>query len=77
VAALASGKALIRQLRGDGVRSLPDVIRRVESGAPHAVALARDAGRLVGTVLATVVTILNPHVVRVGGEIGQGVERTH
>ena len=70
VAALASGKALIRQLRGDGVRSLPDVIRRVESGAPNAVALATDAGRLVGTVLATVVTILNPHMVRVGGEIG-------
>ena len=70
VAALASGKALIRQLRGDGVRSLPDVIRRVESGAPHAVAMATDAGRLVGTVLATVVTILNPHMVRVGGEIG-------
>lgn len=70
VAALASGKALIRQLRGDGVRSLPDVIRRVESGDPHAVALVTDAGRLVGTVLATVVTILNPHVVRVGGEIG-------
>ena len=70
VAALASGKALIRQLRGDGVRALPDVIRRVESGDQHAVALATDAGRLVGTVLATVVTILNPHVVRVGGEIG-------
>lgn len=70
VAALASGKALIRQLRGDGVRSLPDVIRRVEAGAPHAVAMATDAGRLVGTVLATVVTILNPHLVRVGGEIG-------
>jgi predicted NBD/HSP70 family sugar kinase len=32
--------------------------------------MATDAGRLVGTVLATVVTILNPHVVRVGGEIG-------
>ncbi len=70
VAALASGKALIRQLRSDGARSLPDVIRRVESGDPRAVALATDAGRLVGTVLATVVTILNPHLVRVGGEIG-------
>ncbi|TDV52167.1 MarR family transcriptional regulator [Actinophytocola oryzae] len=70
VAALASGKALVRQLRGDGVRSLPDVIRRVESGAPQAVAMATDAGRLVGTVLATVVTILNPNLVRVGGEIG-------
>lgn len=70
VAALASGKALIRQLRSDGARSLPDVIRRVESGDPRAVELATDAGRLLGTVLATVVTILNPHLVRVGGEIG-------
>ena len=70
VAALASGKALVRQLRADGARSLPDVVRRVEAGDPHAVALATDAGRLLGTVLATVVTILNPHLVRVGGEIG-------
>lgn len=70
VAALASGKALIRQLRADGARSLPDVIRRVESGDARAVALATDAGRLLGSVLATVVTILNPNVVRVGGEIG-------
>jgi predicted NBD/HSP70 family sugar kinase len=70
VAALASGKALIRQLHGDGVRSLPDVIRRVEAGEEKAVALTVHAGRLVGTVLATVVTILNPHLVRVGGEIG-------
>lgn len=70
VAALASGTALVRQLRQDGARALPDVIRRVEAGDPKAVALATDAGRLLGTVLATVVTILNPHLVRVGGEIG-------
>jgi predicted NBD/HSP70 family sugar kinase len=70
VAALASGAALVRQLRADGVRALPDVVRRVEAGDAHAVALATDAGRLLGTVLATVVTILNPHRVRVGGEIG-------
>lgn len=70
VAALASGTALVRQLRTDGARAIPDVIRRVAAEDPHAVALVRDAGRLVGTVLATVVTILNPHLVRVGGEIG-------
>jgi len=71
VAALASGSALVRQLRSAGVRVLPDVVRRVSAGDPTAVALATDAGRLLGTVLATVVTILNPHLVRVGGEIGQ------
>ncbi len=70
VAALASGAALVRRLRADGVRALPDVLRRVEAGEPRAVALAADAGRLLGTVLATVVTILNPHRVRVGGEVG-------
>jgi predicted NBD/HSP70 family sugar kinase len=70
VAALASGAALVRELRPDGVRALPDVVRRVEAGDERAVALATGAGRLLGTVLATVVTILNPHRVRVGGEIG-------
>lgn len=70
VAALASGTALLRQLRFDGARTIPDVIRRVADGEQFATGLARDAGRLVGTVLATVVTILNPDLVRVGGEIG-------
>ncbi|WP_460402329.1 ROK family protein [Actinophytocola sediminis] len=70
VAALASGTALVRQLRADGARALPDVLRRVAVDDPRAVAMVADAGRLVGTVLATVVTILNPHLVRVGGEIG-------
>jgi predicted NBD/HSP70 family sugar kinase len=70
VAALAGGAALVRALRPDGVRTLPDVVRRVVAGDERAVALAVDAGRLLGTVLATVVTILNPHRVRVGGEIG-------
>ncbi|WP_233160019.1 ROK family transcriptional regulator [Actinophytocola xanthii] len=70
IAALASGTALVRRLRGDGVRALPDVVRRVVAGEAHAVSLATEAGRLLGTVLATVVTILNPNLVRVGGEIG-------
>lgn len=70
VAALASGTALVRGLRGDGVRALPDVVRRTAAGDPATVALVTEAGRLLGTVLATVVTILNPHLVRLGGEIG-------
>lgn len=70
VAALASGAALVRRLRPAGVRALPDVLRRVEAGEARAVSSATDAGRLLGTVLATVVTILNPHRVRVGGEVG-------
>jgi predicted NBD/HSP70 family sugar kinase len=70
VAALASGRALQRRLRSTGVRSLHDVVRRIETGDETATALAVEAGRLVGTVLATVVTFINPRVVRIGGEIG-------
>ncbi|WP_158888757.1 ROK family protein [Amycolatopsis anabasis] len=70
VSALASGRAVIRRLRSSGVRSAADVLRRVRDGDAEAVATTADAGRLVGTVLATVVTIVNPRYVRVGGAIG-------
>jgi predicted NBD/HSP70 family sugar kinase len=71
VAALASGQAIIRQLRPAGVRSNADIVRRVQSGDPETVRVTASAGRLVGSVLATVVTIVNPRYVRVGGEIGE------
>ncbi|GAA1199686.1 ROK family protein [Prauserella alba] len=70
VAASASGMALVRQLRESGVRSIDDVVRRVGAGRGEAVRAAAEAGRLVGTVLATVVTIVNPRHVRVGGAVG-------
>lgn len=49
---------------------MDDVVRRVEAGREDAVRATAEAGRLVGTVLATVVTIVNPRHVRVGGAIG-------
>jgi predicted NBD/HSP70 family sugar kinase len=70
VSAIASGKALIRRLCPAGVRSVEDVIRRVRGGDAHATRVATEAGELLGTVLATVVTIVNPRYVRVGGAIG-------
>jgi predicted NBD/HSP70 family sugar kinase len=70
VAAIASGHALLQALRPDGARSLEDVARRVAEGRPAAVARAGDAGRLVGTVLATVVSIINPKRLILGGIIG-------
>jgi predicted NBD/HSP70 family sugar kinase len=70
VAAEASGQALVRALREHGVRSVSDVVRRVAEGRPEAVEAVSAAGRLVGTVLATVVTIVNPRHVRLGGEVG-------
>ncbi|OLT48029.1 transcriptional regulator [Saccharomonospora sp. CUA-673] len=70
VAANASGSALVRDLRAVGVRSMDDVVRRVADGRGDAVRAAAEAGHLVGTVLATVVTIINPRFVRVGGAVG-------
>lgn len=70
VSAIASGKALIRDLRQAGVRSTDDLIRRIRDGNAEASRRTAEAGRLVGTVLATVVTIVNPRYVRIGGEIG-------
>ena len=70
VSAIASGQAVIRQLRPTGVRNAEDVVRRVRAGHPEATRVAAAAGRLVGTVLATVVTIVNPRYLRVGGAIG-------
>jgi predicted NBD/HSP70 family sugar kinase len=70
VSAIASGQAVIRQLRATGIRSADDVVRRVRDGHPDAVRVTAAAGRLVGAVLATVVTIVNPRYVRVGGAIG-------
>lgn len=70
VAAIASGRALLQQLGPTGAHSLEDVRQRIEDGDPQAVTAAIEAGRLVGTVLATVVSILNPRYVRAGGLIG-------
>ncbi|NIJ10229.1 putative NBD/HSP70 family sugar kinase [Saccharomonospora amisosensis] len=70
VAAEASGHALSRLLRPVGVRSVDDVVSRVAEGQRQAVRAVTEAGRLVGAVLTTVVTILNPRYVRFGGAIG-------
>ncbi|HVW42704.1 MAG TPA: ROK family protein [Amycolatopsis sp.] len=70
VSAIASGQAVVRHLRPLGVRTAEDVVRRVRAGHPEAVRTVSAAGLLVGTVLATVVTIVNPRYVRVGGAIG-------
>jgi predicted NBD/HSP70 family sugar kinase len=70
VSAIASGQAVIRRLRPTGVRTADDVVRRVRAGNIEAIRVTAAAGRLVGTVLATVVTIVNPRYLRVGGAIG-------
>ncbi|MFC8090957.1 ROK family protein [Streptomyces sp. NPDC057301] len=71
LAAVASGGAVARRLAGTGVpaASGSDVRDVLASGHPGAAALARDAGRQVGDVLATVVTLLNPGVLMIAGDL--------
>ena len=71
LAAVASGGAVARRLAETGVpaASGSDVRDLLASGHPGAAALARDAGRQVGDVLATVVTLLNPGVLMVAGDL--------
>ncbi|MCP3804511.1 ROK family protein [Allokutzneria sp. A3M-2-11 16] len=70
LAAVAGGRALIRRLRPSGARTLLDVVRQVEQGRAEAVELVTEAGKLLGGVLATVVSIINPQQLRLGGPIG-------
>jgi predicted NBD/HSP70 family sugar kinase len=71
LAAVASGGAVARRLAEAGVpaASGSDVRDLLISGHPEAMALAREAGRHVGDVLATVVTLLNPGVLMIAGDL--------
>ncbi|MES4901811.1 MULTISPECIES: ROK family transcriptional regulator [unclassified Streptomyces] len=71
LAAVASGRALARDLRAAGrpAASGSDVRDLLAEGDPTAVRMAREAGRRVGEVLVTVVTLLNPGVLMVGGDL--------
>ncbi|MFJ8590463.1 ROK family protein [Streptomyces sp. NPDC093598] len=71
LAAVASGGAVARRLAEAGVAAASgsDVRDLLASGHPEAVGLAREAGRRVGDVLATVVTLLNPGVLMIAGDL--------
>ncbi|MFF3497983.1 ROK family protein [Streptomyces sp. NPDC003247] len=71
LAAVASGGAVARRLAESGVpaASGSDVRDLLAAGHPEAAALAREAGRQVGDVLATVVTLLNPGVLMIAGDL--------
>ena len=74
--AIASGPAIVKTLRAGGIeafdsRGLVDLVRGGDVTAAHAV---RQAGRDIGEVLATCVSMLNPEVIVVGGILAQSAE---
>ncbi|MEU7853522.1 ROK family transcriptional regulator [Nonomuraea sp. NPDC049141] len=68
VASLASGQALAANL---GRESSREVVRLVQAGDPTAIALTQEAGRTVGVVLATAVSLLNPAVLVLAGDMAE------
>ncbi|MEU6404253.1 ROK family protein [Streptomyces sp. NPDC046985] len=71
LAAVASGRAVAQELTalGTDAASASDVKRLLADGHTDAVRLAREAGRRVGEVLVTVVSLLNPGVLMIAGEL--------
>ena len=77
LAATASGRAMVRDLRRLGRLPLTtrDVVDLVREGDPEAVRIVTAAGRAVGDVLSTAVSLLNPDVLVIGGDIAHAHER--
>ena len=77
LAAIASGRALIRDLRrlGHTPATTRDVVDLVRRGDPDAVRIVTAAGRALGDVLSMAVSLLNPDVLVIGGDIAHAYER--
>ncbi|MCU1437210.1 MAG: family transcriptional regulator [Naasia sp.] len=74
--ALAAGPAVARDLRGLGenVESDAEVVDLARSGNIAAVQAVRQAGRLLGEVLAIYVNMMNPSVITLGGAVSEAGE---
>ena len=74
--AVAAGPALAARLTGAGVpaRSGQDVVDLVRSGELAAIQQVRQAGRDLGEVVATMVNLINPSVVVIGGRLADAGE---
>ena len=71
--AAAEGRSRILAEMRDrtGVVTVADIGTAARLGDPFAADLLARSGRLVGTVLATLVNLLNPSILVVGGELAQ------
>jgi predicted NBD/HSP70 family sugar kinase len=69
--AIAGGRAMAKVLReaGFNAETSLDVVELCRQGEPAAVQLIRQAGRLLGEVLAAAVNLLNPGVIVIGGDV--------
>ncbi len=71
--AVAGGGALARRLGelGFAAETGSDVVALVQAGNTQALRLVREAGRLIGEVLAGLVNFFNPEVIVIGGVLAK------
>ncbi len=71
--ALASGPAIARALRAQGVpaENGNDVVALVKRGNIDAIQAVRQAGRDIGEVLTACVSLMNPSVIALGGSMAR------
>jgi predicted NBD/HSP70 family sugar kinase len=69
--AIASGAAVAGRLRAAGLdpAGSGDVVELVRGGSVPALQEVRQAGRVIGEVLASAVSLLNPSVIVIGGSL--------
>lgn len=74
--AVAAGPALAAALTslGSAAASGQDVVDLVRAGDAHAVDVVRQAGRDIGAVVATMVNVINPSTVVIGGQLSAAGE---
>lgn len=73
---VASGRAVAAALTDAGLaaQTSADVVALVRSGNLQAGSTVREAGRTIGEVLAACVSMLNPSVIVIGGELADAGE---
>jgi predicted NBD/HSP70 family sugar kinase len=77
VEAYAGGWALVRDLRAENrdILTVDEAVGLIRAGDQAAVRLTRRAGRILGTALADAVSLLNPRVIVVGGQLARAEEQ--
>ncbi|MFG1703307.1 ROK family protein [Nonomuraea sp. M3C6] len=75
--AVAGGASMAAALREAGIeaRGSRDVVALMRAGDPRATRLVRQAGREVGTVMASIVNFFNPSVIVIGGDVAEAGEQ--
>src|SRR4051794_4220266 len=71
--AVAGGRALAMRLTAEGIEAAGsrEVLELVRAGRPEAILMVREAGRVLGDVLAGCVNFFNPGAIVVGGDIAE------